>query len=117
MFPTQVPAYGLLSFLRRVVYLAALLPGWHFARAQTFSDVNWISLGGVNGAESDIYAAVADGSGNLYIGGSFRLVGNVAVNHIAKWDGNSWSGLGSGMGGFGTPYVYPESGVNFGPFC
>ena len=39
-----------------------------------------------------------DGSGPaLYVGGDFTTAGGVAANHIAKWDGSSWSALGSGM--------------------
>ena len=45
-----------------------------------------------------MYAAVADGSGNLYIGGDFTVVGDVIANGIAKWNGSSWSALGSGSG-------------------
>lgn len=61
----------------------------------TFSDENWISMGGLPGANNWVNAAVADGSGNLYIGGDFTLVGD----GIAKWDGSRWSALGSGMDG------------------
>src|SRR5207245_3499654 len=57
----------------------------------TFSDANWISMGGFPGADGAVSAAVVDGSGNLYIGGDFTLVGDVIANHIAKWDGSSWS--------------------------
>ncbi len=64
----------------------------------TFSDANWVSLNpGIPGANSYVFAAVADGSGNLYIGGSFTLVGTVAANNIAKWNGSAWSALGTGM--------------------
>jgi hypothetical protein len=63
----------------------------------TFSDANWISMGGIPGADNYVYATAVDGSGNLYIGGSFTVAGDVVVNHIAKWDGNAWSALGSGM--------------------
>jgi hypothetical protein len=31
----------------------------------TFSDANWISIGGVDGAVGTVQAAVVDGSGNL----------------------------------------------------
>jgi hypothetical protein len=65
----------------------------------TFSDANWISMGGIIGANNSVYAAVVDGSGNLYIGGGFTAAGNTIANYIAKWDGNSWSPLGSGMNG------------------
>ena len=44
----------------------------------TFSDANWISMGGIPGANSQVRAAVVDGSGNLYIGGNFTIVGNVS---------------------------------------
>jgi hypothetical protein len=63
----------------------------------TFSDANWVSLGGFPGASSSVYAAVTDGSGNLYIGGQFTVVGNTVANYIAEWNGSSWSALGSGM--------------------
>ncbi len=74
----------------------------------TFSDANWISMGGNAGPDNAVYAAVVDGSGNLYIGGEFTVVGDVIANFIAKWDGNSWSALGSGMDGpdFSYPNVY-----------
>jgi hypothetical protein len=65
----------------------------------TFSDANWISMGGIAGANSAVRATVADASGNLYIGGDFTIAGNVFANHIAKWNGSSWSALGSGMNG------------------
>lgn len=39
-----------------------------------------------------------DGSGPaLYVGGTFTIAGGQTVNYIAKWDGASWSSLGSGM--------------------
>ena len=63
----------------------------------TFSDENWISMGGIPGANSLVRAAVVDGSGNLYIGGAFIIVGNVIANYVARWNGSSWSALGSGM--------------------
>jgi hypothetical protein len=65
----------------------------------TFSDANWISMGGFPGANGSVDAAVVDGSGNLYIGGEFTCVGDAIANGIAKWDGSSWTGLGSGIAG------------------
>src|SRR6266700_6023841 len=63
----------------------------------TFSDANWISMGGLPGADGEVVAAVVDGSGNLYIGGFFTLVGDTFANNIAKWNGSSWMALGSGV--------------------
>jgi len=54
----------------------------------TFSDANWISMGGVPGTDSTVRAAVVDGAAHLYIGGA---------NYIAKWDGSSWHALGAGV--------------------
>lgn len=73
----------------------------------TFSDADWISLGGIPGAGGQVFAAVVDSSGNLYIGGSFGVVSETYANRIAKWNGSSWTALGSGMGGGGSfPHVY-----------
>jgi hypothetical protein len=50
---------------------------------------------------------VVDGSGNLYIGGKFTIVGDVFATNIAKWNGSSWSALGSGIiGDVDFPGVY-----------
>jgi hypothetical protein len=65
-----------------------------------FSDANWVSMGGITGADGSLSATAVDGSGNLYIGGSFTVVGGVIANGIAKWDGTNWSALGSGMNGW-----------------
>src|SRR5439155_10293741 len=63
----------------------------------TFSDANWISMGGIPGADTAALTEVVDDSGNLYIGGLFTVVGETQANYIAKWNGSSWSALGSGM--------------------
>ena len=54
-------------------------------------------MGGIPGADGGLGAAVVDGSGNLYIGGGFTIVGEVFANNITKWNGSSWTALGSGM--------------------
>lgn len=72
----------------------------------TFSDANWLSLGGIPGVDSSVYASVVDTNGNLYVGGAFTIAGNVSASCIAKWDGNNWSALGSGIGG---PNAYVAS--------
>ncbi|WP_156109046.1 two-component regulator propeller domain-containing protein [Hymenobacter sp. APR13] len=58
----------------------------------------WSRLGpegqSVNG---DIYTMAVDNSGNLYVGGNFTTAGNIVANNIAKWNGTSWTALGSGI--------------------
>jgi hypothetical protein len=55
-----------------------------------FSHANWSSLGGscVNGS---VNATAVDASGNLYIGGSFTIAGNVIATNAAKWHGRNWA--------------------------
>jgi hypothetical protein len=60
-------------------------------------DSNWISMGGFLGTDGFVFASVVDGSGNLYIGGTFTVVADVQANRIAKWNGTNWSALGSGF--------------------
>ena len=55
---------------------------------------------GVPGTSAVIRALIVhdDGTGAaLYAGGPFFTAGGVTVNSIAKWDGASWSALGTGM--------------------
>lgn len=65
----------------------------------TFSDDDWVSFGGIPGANSTVYSAAFDNAGNLYIGGNFTVVAEILANRVAKWDGSKWSALGSGIGG------------------
>jgi hypothetical protein len=72
---------------------------------------SWSALG--TGMNDSVFALTVhdDGSGGgaaLYAGGFFTAAGGVPANSIARWDGTSWSALGSGMGGEGPlpgPYV------------
>jgi hypothetical protein len=65
---------------------------------------SWSALGtggsmGVN-SPARALAVYDDGGGPaLYVGGSFTLAGGEIAHRIAKWDGRSWSNLGSGMDG------------------
>jgi hypothetical protein len=42
--------------------------------------------------------AVAVWNGNVYVAGNFTMAGSATVMNIAKWDGTTWSALGSGLG-------------------
>lgn len=52
----------------------------------------------VGTADQDIFALTFDANTNLYAGGSFATISNVAANCVAKWDGTTWSPLGLGTG-------------------
>lgn len=59
----------------------------------------WDSTFSINGADQSVSAVVADSAGNIYVGGSFSAINTVAASRIAKWNGTSWSALGSGVSG------------------
>src|SRR5215831_672897 len=87
-------------FQTRALCAVALVLGSCSSFAATFSDANWISIGGgIAGTDGGVLAAATDGLGNLYIGGTFTMAGGVFAANIAKWDGSSWTALGSGMDG------------------
>jgi hypothetical protein len=50
---------------------------------------------------SSVFALAVSGS-DLYASGGFTTVGGSAARYVAKWNGSSWSLLGSGM----DNYVY-----------
>ncbi len=55
----------------------------------------WSALG--TGLPAICRAIAVDGSGNIYAGGEFTTAGGVSANRIAKWNGTSWSALGTGF--------------------
>jgi len=64
---------------------------------------SWHALGtGLGSVPNDYATALAvydDGTGAaLFVGGSFVTAGATTTRRIAKWDGNSWSAVGSGIG-------------------
>lgn len=67
----------------------------------------WSTLGSgaANGVFEGWVSAVTVIGSDVYVGGTFNLAAGQRVNHIARWDGSSWSrlgsaGLGSGVVGF-----------------
>ncbi len=62
----------------------------------TFSDANWISMGGVAGVGGEVFAILPEADGTLYIGGNFTRVRGTLANNVAKWNGSAWEALGQG---------------------
>jgi hypothetical protein len=91
-------AFGLLLSRNRVLLcsLSVLLFGFLPCRGADFTDADWMSMGTLPGTDGEIQALVLDASGNLYVGGSFTVIGDVPANNIAKWNGTTWSALGGG---------------------
>jgi hypothetical protein len=67
-----------------------------------------LGAGAPNGTNSSVAALVVSGT-TLYVGGSFILAGGLVANGVAKWDGTSWSTLGSGFGYSSNGTSYPAS--------
>src|SRR5262245_23508656 len=61
---------------------------------------SWEPSFGLNGADNVVYAMAVfeDGSGPaLYVGGAFTAVGDTPASRIVKYDGATWTPLGTGV--------------------
>jgi len=70
-------------------------------RIARWDGTSWSTLG--NGLNNTVYALTVfdDGQGDgpaLYAAGQFTIAGGTAAYRIARWDGTSWSAVGSGIG-------------------
>ena len=63
-----------------------MAPGWNAVGAP----------GAPNGVSGSIHALAVSGT-DVYVGGSFSQAGGIAANRVAKWNGTSWSSLGTGL--------------------
>lgn len=72
------------------------------ARIARWNGTSWSALGtGISGgAVPTVYSLLRTSTGQLIAGGSFTTAGGVTVNHVARWNGTSWSALGTGVSGF-----------------
>lgn len=78
-------------------------------RIAQWDGASWTPLGtGMSGGLTPFVNALIvfdDGEGAgpaLYAGGAFLFANGLPANRVAKWNGESWSALGSGVGGAGT---------------
>lgn len=80
-------------------WMAGSLITYSLAR---FDGSGWRSVGGgvMSGLQpGSVKALATDDAGNLYAGGSFTQAGDVNASNIARWDGQRWHSLGTGMNG------------------
>ncbi len=85
-------------------------------RIAKWNGSSWSALGtGLNGSATTL-ATFDDGSGSgpaLYAGGGFTAAGGVEAKRIAKWNGTSWSAVGSGMDGSPLALAVFDRGAGF----
>jgi len=113
----QIPSQSLLTSAatggRLAVVVADADAAYPVRIDPTFSDADWVSLTSLNGASGMVRAMTVDGTGNLYVGGDFGVIGSVQTSLIAKWDGTAWSALGGGVsGGNGRVFCIAVIGNN-----
>ena len=63
------------------------------------------------GLNSNVIAMAVLGT-NLYVAGLFTNAGGITASHVAMWNGNTWSALGSGVVGSGTVSTLVTLGTN-----
>ena len=84
---------------------------------------SWAPLGsGVDGPFSspkvDALTVFDDGSGPaLYVAGYFTTAGGMAASNIAKWDGSSWTPLGSGVNDWVRDLTVFDDGTGLPSLC
>jgi hypothetical protein len=68
----------------------------HHVRINKIEIWEWDDQFYSRGTNAKVTTVTSKGS-NIYIGGKFKVAGNVVTN-VAKWDGESWFALGEGTG-------------------
>jgi hypothetical protein len=76
-------------------------------RIAMWNGSSWSSLGTgtANGLGNGTVSAILVDGSDVYVGGTFTNAGGAPAKAIAKWNGSSWSALGSGMINSGTASV------------
>ncbi len=93
--------------------------GGQFSRAGGVSATNiaqwdghtWAALGsgvGTTGGPDSVSTIVVSGT-EVYVGGLFASAGGVSASSVARWNGSTWSALGSGTGGAGAVFALAVS--------
>jgi hypothetical protein len=75
---------------------------WEGDNIAMWNGTDWHAVGSpINGTNGPVHALAVfdDGRGPaLYVGGDFSQAGGQPADSIARWNGQSWSGVGGGVG-------------------
>jgi len=69
----------------------------HLAKWNGSSWFSVVERGNGKGSVNGNITAIAINGNDIFVAGEFTRAGGVYAKNIAKWDGNSWSSLGSGI--------------------
>lgn len=86
-------------------------------RVARWDGQGWSALGSGTAGRVLALATYDDGAAGgpaLYAGGEFLFAGGVPANRLARWDGQSWSSVGSGLDGPVRALVVHNDGTSFG---
>jgi hypothetical protein len=88
-------------------FIVLLTCGCYLTRAQSVpGNEHWDYRFGLPGANGAVTTMAARGN-DVYAGGTLiTTFGNVPANNIAKWDGQTWTALGTGISSSGQAIVY-----------
>lgn len=83
-----------------------------------WNGTSWSALGAGIENGNVVYdhtvAALLQGkAGVLYAGGNFQKSGETQLNHLAAWDGSTWSAVGGGLGGQVHALAHDAQGTLF----
>jgi len=62
-----------------------------------FNGTNWILIGTAGSTVGSQITSMKSYNGSLYVGGNFTSVNSILVSNIARWNGVTWSALGTGI--------------------
>ncbi len=87
---------------RLVAFEGALYASGPFTTPATgiarWANGEWSDVGGGVNTSAGTMLVHNDGTGPaLFVGGNFTIAGGIFANRIAKWDGQQWHALGSGL--------------------
>lgn len=77
------------------------------------TDVRWDSSFSPRGAGGPVLALI-DGGETVYAGGDFTTAGVTVANHVAAWNGASWTPLGSGVDGPDSALAWDGTNLHVG---
>ena len=88
------------KFIRHLLLVLMCLPVLVSNIVQAAAgDENWDSHFFAQGFSGSVRAVAVVGNGDIYVAGQFVYIGDLQVNHIAKWDNitQHWVALGAGV--------------------